>query len=63
MRIRLRVVVLDVRSGRWRTFSPEPIDDARASSMLTRESSDRGQVERLMDAAIPAAIEASTREQ
>jgi hypothetical protein len=57
MRIRLRIVVLDVHSGRWRTILPEPIDDDRASSMLSREKSDRDQVELLMRAALPAAIE------
>lgn len=61
MRIRLRIVVVDVHTGRWRTILPQPIDDERASSMATRGSSDRDQVELLMDAAIPAAIDAITR--
>jgi hypothetical protein len=60
MRIRLRVVIVDVHTGRWRTLLPEPIDDERASSMVTRSSSDRDQVELLMGAAIPAAIDAIT---
>lgn len=61
MRIRLRVVVLDVRSGCWRTILPEPMDNARASSLLSRESSDRNQVELLMQAALPAAVELLTK--
>ena len=61
MRIRLRIVVLDVQTGCWRTILPEPMDDERASSMLSRESSDRDQVELLMQAAIPAAVELLTK--
>jgi len=60
MRIRMRIVILDVHTGRWRTLLPAPIDDERASSMVTRGSSDRSQVQVLMEAAIPAAIEAIT---
>lgn len=62
MRIRLRIVVVDVHTGRWRTLLPPPIDDERASSMVTRGSSDRDQVELLMAAAIPATVETITRE-
>jgi len=60
MRIRMRIIIVEVSTGRWRTLMPEPLDDERASSMLTPETSDRDQVEVLMDAAIPAAIEAIT---
>lgn len=60
MRIRLRVLVLDVRSGRWLTLLPPPIDDERASAMLSRERSDRNQVGLLMSAAVPTVVEALT---
>ena len=38
-----------------------PIDDERASSMLSREDSDQDQVQLLTEAAIPVAIEAITQ--
>jgi hypothetical protein len=58
MRIRLRIVVLDVASGRWRSLMPTPIDDERASSLVTRHSRDMEQVEHLKEAAYVAAVEA-----
>lgn len=61
VRIRLRIVVLDVPTGQWTTLLPVPIDDERASTLLGRESSDRDQVERLMSAAVPGVVEALTR--
>jgi len=61
MRIRLRVVVLDVATGQWTTLLPTPIDDERASTMMGRESSDRDQVELLMSAAVPIMVETLTR--
>jgi hypothetical protein len=61
MRIRLRVVVLDVPTGQWTTLLPAPIDDERASTLLGREGSDRDQVELLMSAALPTLVEALTR--
>ncbi len=60
MRIRMRIVLVDVHTGRWRTLLPQPIDDERASSILSRESSDQDQVQLLTEAAVPAAIEAIT---
>lgn len=62
MRIRLRVVVLDVGTGRWRGFEPPPMDDARASSIVTRDGADERQVDVLMEAALPAAVEAVVKE-
>lgn len=62
IRIRMRIAILDVNTGSWRSLLPPPIDDEQASSLTTRESSDRGQLERLMAAAIAAAVEAITRE-
>jgi len=61
MRIRLRVVVLDVPTGQWTSLLPTPIDDERASTMFGRESSDREQVELLMSAAVSTMVDALTR--
>jgi hypothetical protein len=47
MRIVLRAVLLDVATGRWRMFTPPPVDDERLSASIGRRSSDQSQVERL----------------
>jgi hypothetical protein len=57
MRIRLKVAVVDVRSGRWEMFSPEPFGDDSRSSGLTRESSDQAQVGALKAKAYEVAVE------
>lgn len=57
MRIRLKVAIVDVRSGQWDMFSPEPFRDASLSARYTRESSDQGQVESLKTKAYQAAAE------
>ncbi len=57
MRIRLKVAVVDVRSGQWETFSPEPFQDTTASARFTRESSDQGQVSLLKSKAYETAAE------
>lgn len=57
MRIRLKVAIVDVRSGQWEMFSPEPFQDTAASARLTRESSDQGQVALLKTKAYEAAAE------
>ena len=44
MRIRLKVAIIDVKSGRWKTISPKPIQDTSASARYTRASSDQRQV-------------------
>lgn len=44
MRIRLKVSVVDVKTGQWETFSPEPFEDTDASGRYTRVSSDQAQV-------------------
>ena len=44
MRIRLKIAVIDVRTGRWEEFSPDPIEDNSLSAGFTRESSDQDQV-------------------
>ncbi|MBI4595823.1 MAG: aminopeptidase, partial [Candidatus Tectomicrobia bacterium] len=43
MRIRLKVAVIDVRSGQWDMFSPAPFQNTAASARYTRESSDQDQ--------------------
>ncbi|MEM5787741.1 MAG: hypothetical protein AAGU11_10505 [Syntrophobacteraceae bacterium] len=57
MRIRLKVAVVDVRSGQWDMFSPEPFQDNAASARFTREASDQGQVALLKAKAYEAAAE------
>ena len=44
MRIRLKVAIIDVKSGQWKTISPKPIQDTSASARYTRASSDQRQV-------------------
>jgi len=44
MRIRLKIAVVEVRTGRWEEFAPEPIEDTSVSARFTRESSDQDQV-------------------
>jgi len=39
MRIRLKVAVIDVRTGCWEMFTPEPFEDLDTSGRLTRVSS------------------------
>ena len=47
MRIRLKIALVDVRSGQWEMFAPEPLEDIAGSADDTRVSSDQSQVERL----------------
>jgi hypothetical protein len=58
MRIRLKVAVIDVRSGQWSMFAPEAYLDAALSASLSRAASDRRQVELLKDKAYNAAVDA-----
>lgn len=44
MRVRLKVAVVDVKTGQWDMFSPEPFQDMATSARYGRESSDQGQV-------------------
>lgn len=44
MRIRMKVAVVDVKSGQWEMFSPEPFDDSSSSGSYSRVSSDQAQV-------------------
>ena len=47
MRIRLKAVLMDVATGRYRMITSVPETDERLSAALNRASSDQGQVERL----------------
>jgi hypothetical protein len=47
MRIRLKAVLMDVATGRYRMITSVPAEDERLSASLTRANSDQGQVERL----------------
>jgi hypothetical protein len=57
MRIRLKLAVVDVRSGRWDIFVPEPIEDKSLSAGYNRVSSDQQQVAVLKEAAYASAAE------
>jgi hypothetical protein len=47
MRIRLKVAVIDVRSGKWTVISPAAHENRAISTRLSRGSSDQQQVESL----------------
>jgi hypothetical protein len=57
MRIRMKVAIIDVRSGQWDMFSPEPFEDSGASALYTRISSDQAQVEALKDKAYKSTVD------
>lgn len=57
MRIRLKVAIVDVRSGNWAMFSPDPFQDKAFSARLGRERSDQAQVNKLKQQAYAAAAQ------
>jgi hypothetical protein len=57
MRIRLKVAVIDVRTGNWSMFAPEAYSDTALSAQLNRGASDQEQVALLKDQAYKAAAE------
>jgi hypothetical protein len=57
MRIRLRLAVVDVRTGSWTMIAPTPVADKSLSARLNRESSDQDQVALLKKAGYRAAVE------
>jgi hypothetical protein len=61
MRIRLKVAVVDVKSGHWETFAPEPIESNAINAGYVRVSSDQGQVASLKEAGYRAAAEEIVR--
>lgn len=56
MRIRLKMAIIDVATGQWEMFMPEPQDDETFSARINRESSDQAQVESLKATAYQAAV-------
>ena len=40
VRLRLKMLLLDTRTGRWRMLTPEPVSDKVVSARLSRRSSD-----------------------
>ncbi len=44
MRIDLKAMLIDVETGRWRVYHPEPVEDTAISASLTRAAADQGQV-------------------
>ena len=58
MRIRLMMAVIDVRTGQWETYTPEPIMDEATSNEHGRAASDQRQVMLLKAKAYKAAADA-----
>jgi hypothetical protein len=58
MRIRLMVAVIDVRTGQWESFSPEPAEDEAVSNQHGRAASDQRQVALLKAKAYKEAADA-----
>jgi len=56
MRIRLKLAVVDVRSGSWAAFSPTPFESTLLSKRTRRMSADQGQVEQLKLQAYQAGV-------
>jgi hypothetical protein len=57
MRIRLKLAVIDTRSGQWEMFTPEDFQDDAWSASYTRASSDQAQVAVLKEKAYASAAE------
>jgi hypothetical protein len=61
MRIRLKLAVIDVRTGAWTVLTPEPSEDKAWSTSFTRGSSDQKQVEALKRKAYEAGVKELAR--
>lgn len=59
IRIRLKVALIDVKTGQWEIFVPKVFEDTAFSASLTRENSDQQQVALLKAKAYQAAIEST----
>lgn len=57
MRIRLKVAVVDVKTGQWEMFAPEPFEDVDSSGRYARVSSDQAQVAILKEKGYRAAVD------
>lgn len=58
MRIRLKVALIDVRTGHWSMFAPEAFVDSALSASMVRAQTDQKQVALLKERAYQAAVEA-----
>lgn len=56
LRIRLKVAVIDVRTGRWAIFTPDSFEDSALSASLGRRVSDQDQVALLKEKGYAAAV-------
>jgi hypothetical protein len=54
MRIRLKIALIDVRTGNWTVFSPKPFEESNISRSPRRAAVDQEQVERLKSEAYTA---------
>ena len=59
IRIRLKVALIDVKTGQWEMFVPKAFEDKAYSAILNRESSDQQQVALLKTKAYQAAVEST----
>lgn len=57
MRIRLKVALIDVKTGQWEAFSPRPFQDTAVSARYSREFADQGQVADLKASAYADAVD------
>lgn len=57
VRIRLKVAVIDVKTGRWQTFVPQTFEDNATSALIIRKQSDQEQVAFLKFKAYQGAVE------
>jgi hypothetical protein len=49
MRMQLKLIVLDARTGQWTMLVPEPVSTDAMSAKLTRENVDQAQIEKLKE--------------
>ena len=61
MRIRVKLAVIDVRTGGWTVVTPAPSEDNAWSTEFTRSSSDQKQVEALKRRAYGASVKELVR--
>ncbi|HWS01870.1 MAG TPA: aminopeptidase [Gammaproteobacteria bacterium] len=57
MRIRLKLAVVDVKTGQWEMFTPEAFEDVDSSGRYSRVSSDQAQVAVLKEKGYAAAVD------
>jgi len=55
MRIRIKVAVIDTKTGSWSMYAPKAYEDSTLSASLNRANADQGQVALLKQAAYQAA--------